>query len=394
MNFIFSFKYLFLSLILLVISCKPVEKIIDTNFKKQVTTPEIKSLENEEEILISSDLIETDFSKKYYLEKIKHSRHAQSKLETFIYNNELYTLNENSEIFVHNYDNGKLIKKYHLFQNEKNDKLIANYFKKNNLILAYNSGTIIKTDLNGNVIWKFDNSKIFNSFIYEFNNIIIILYGDEIIGLNFENGKKLWSEKYENLPIIQAKGGKIRNFFNNIYFVLPNGRLGSVDLYIGSRNNDQFVNLELQSSINNAKDKIYLFKNFLVYLDEGEFMYTYDILNDEFLLYNYKINSSSSNYFYNNALILKNDNYFEALNILNGNSFWLIDSEINKKSKILNIANYKKNLAIFLNNGKVIIMKDNEIIQKIDIKLNKINSLIILKDKILAHLENGKIGIF
>ncbi len=394
MNIIFLFKNLFLFLILFVISCKSVEKIIDENFKKQVIIPEIKSLENDEKILISSAYIETDFSKKFYLQKIKNSKNSQSKLETFIYNNELYTFNSKSEIFIHNFNNGKLIKSYQFLEEDKNDNLIANYFKNNYLILAYNSGKIIKTDLNGNIIWEFENSKIFNSLIYEFNDTIIIMYGDEIVGLNFDNGRKLWSEKYENLPIIQAKGGKIRNFFNYIYFVLPNGRLGSVDLYLGSKNNNQFVNLELQSSINNAKDKIYLFKNFLVYLDEGEFMYTYDILNDEFLLYNYKINPSDSNYFYNNALIIKNDNYLEALNILNGKSFWLIDGEISKKSKILNITNRNKNLAIFLNNGKIIIIENNEIIESLDTKLNKINSFVFLKDKIVAKLENGKIGIF
>ena len=46
------------------------------------------------------------------------------------------------------------------------------------------------------------------------------------------------------------------------------------------------------------------------------YLYTYDLLTDEFLLYNYKINSSTSNYFFNNSLIIKKDNYIEAINIL------------------------------------------------------------------------------
>ena len=155
--------------------------------------------------------------------------------------------------------------------------MISNYYKNNYLILGYSSGKILKADLKGNIIWEFKNTKIFNSFIYELNDIIFILYSDEIVALDFQNGIKLWSESYEDKPIIQSKGGKIINFFNDIYFVLPNGRLGLVDLFLGSKSNNKFINLELQSSINNANDEIYIFKNYITYLDEGEFLYTYDL---------------------------------------------------------------------------------------------------------------------
>ena len=56
---------------------------------------------------------------------------------------------------------------------------------------------------------------------------------------------------------------------------------------MSAKNNNKFVNLELQNSINNINDKIYLFKNFVIYLDEGEYLYTYDLLTKDFLLYNY-----------------------------------------------------------------------------------------------------------
>ena len=104
-----------------------------------------------------------------------------------------------------------------------------------------------------------------------------------------------------------------------------------------------------------------MFKNFVIYLDDAQFLYTYNLLTDEFLLYNYKINSSTSNYFFNNSLIIKKDNYIEAINILNGNTFWLIDSKLNKKSKILNINNVNKNLHIFLNNVKIALINNNTI---------------------------------
>ena len=46
-------------------------------------------------------------------------------------------------------------------------------------------------------------------------------------------------------PIIQSTGGQIYNFFNDIYFKLPNGRIGSIDLFLGSKKNNKFVNLEV-----------------------------------------------------------------------------------------------------------------------------------------------------
>ena len=70
MNFISLFKYLLLFSIFFVISCKSVEKILDENFKKKIKVPEVNSIENEDKILISSSSVETDFTKKFYLEKI------------------------------------------------------------------------------------------------------------------------------------------------------------------------------------------------------------------------------------------------------------------------------------------------------------------------------------
>ena len=356
--------------------------------------PEIKSPENIENILLTDLNFKSNFTKKFYLENIKKSKNIQSKLKTVIIDEEFYTFNSKSELFINNSKDGKLIKNYQIIENKKDDDLSTMYFKDNYFILGFRSGKIIKTDLNGDIIWEFKNNKIFNSLIYELNNVVLVLYGDEIVALNFDDGIKLWSEIYEDSPIIQSKGGQIYNFFNDIYFKLPNGRIGSIDLFLGSKKNNKFVNLELQNSINNINDKIYLFKNFVIYLDEGQFLYTYDLLTKDFLLYNYKINSSTSNYFFNNSLITKNDNYLEAINILNGNTFWLIDSKLNKKSKILNIKNINQNLTIFFNNGKIALINDNIISETLDLKVNKINSIDFINNKIITRLENGKIGIF
>ncbi|MBD1147576.1 hypothetical protein IDH28_01935 [Pelagibacterales bacterium SAG-MED31] len=374
MNFIPLFKFFFLFLLFFVISCNSVEKIIDQNFKTQKNIPKVNNLENKDKIFLGTSISKNNFEVKFYLEDLKNTKNIQSKLKTIFFDNKFFTFNSKSEIFIHNSENGELFKNYQFIKNIKNDNLVANYFYDNHFILGYSSGKVTKVDLDGNIKWSFQNNKLFNSNIYEFNGIIIIFYGDEIIGLNFDSGNKLWSENYEDLPIIQAKGGIITNFFNDIYFVLPNGRLGSVDSFLGTKNNNKFVNLQLQKSINNANDKIYIHKNFLTYLDEGEFIYTYDLLSDEFLLYNFKINSSTSNYFFNNALIIKNENYIEAINILNGNTYWLIDSKLNKNSDILNIKNINNKLTIFLNNGKILLIDTNGINKTLDLRVTKTNS--------------------
>ena len=394
MNFIFLNKFIFLFSILFVLSCNSVEKIADLNFNKKNNIPEINSLENIENILLTNINFKSDFTKKYYLENVKNSKNIKSKIKSIIIDDKFYTFNSNLELFINSTEDGKLIENYQFIENIDNDNLLAIHFKDNNFILGFESGKIVKTDTNGNIIWEYFNNKIFNSLIYESNNIVLALYGDEIVALNFDDGIKLWSEIYRDIPIIQSQGGHLINFFNDIYFKLPNGRIGSIDLFLGSKNNNKFVNLDLQNSINNSNDKIYLFKNFIIYLDEGEFLYTYNLLTDKFLLYNFKINSSTSNYFYNNSLIIKNDNYLEAINILNGKSFWLIDSKLNKKSKILQINNINENLTIFLNNGKIILINDSEISEILNLKLNKIHSIYFENNKIITKLENGKIGIF
>ena len=394
MNFIFIYKSFLLFLILFVLSCKTVEKIVDKNFNKKNNIPEVSNLENIEYISLGDLNSKSDFKKKFYLKNIKTSKNIKSKLKTIILEDKFYTFNSKAELFIHSVKNGVLIKKYQFIENNEDDYLSAIYHKQNYFILGFVSGKIIKTDLQGDIIWEFTNNKIFNSQIYELNNIVLVLYGDEIVALNFDDGIKLWSEIYQDNPIIQAQGGEIINFFNDIYFKLPNGRISSIDLFLGSKNNNKFVNLELQNSINNINDKIYLFKNFVIYLDEGEYLYTYDLLTKDFLLYNYKINSSTSNYFFNNSLITKNDNYLEAINILNGNTFWLIESELNKKSKILSVKNINQNLTIFLNNGKIALINDDLISETKDLKVKKINSIDFINNKIITKLENGKIGIF
>ena len=351
------FKFFFLILLFPIISCQSVERVIDQNFNNEQKIPEIKDIEKVDNIFLGSSIPLNNFEKVINLSRVKHSKNSNSKLKTFFFDDKFYTLNSNSELFINNSSDGELINNYFLLENTDEDNLVSNYMFNNHFVLGYSSGKIKKVGLDGTIIWSFDNKKIFNSFLYPIDDLIIVFYGDEILALNIENGELLWSETYRDLPIIQAKGGQLVNFFNDIYFILPNGRLGLIDLNLGEKYLNKFVNLDIQNSINNAKDKIHIFKNYLVYLDEGEFLYTYDLLTNEFLLENFKINSSTSNAFFNNTLVIKNEQYLEAINIFNGKSFWMTETKLKRDSKILKIKNINEDLSLFTDEGKIIIIK-------------------------------------
>lgn len=388
------FNFIFLILLFSLLSCQSVEKVIDQNFNNEKKIPEISSIENTDNIQLGSSVFVKDFKKAINLFGVKHEKNSNLKLKTFFLDNKFYTINSISELFINDSNDGKLLDNYKLLEIEDNDNLVSYHVVNNHFILGYSSGIIIKVDLNGKIIWSYDNKKIFNSFLYAIDDLIIVFYTDEILALNVLNGEILWSETYKDLPIIQAKGGQLVNFFDDIYFILPNGRIGLVDLNLGEKNYNKFVNLNTQNSINNANDKIYIFKNYIFYLDEGEFLYAYDLFSNEYLLENFKINSSSSNKFFNNVLIIKNEQYLEAINILNGKTFWLIESDLHRDSKILNIKNVDGDLNIFMDDGKIAIIKEGIITEILDLKLKKLNSYYFINDKIITIQKNGKIVVF
>ena len=388
------FNFILLILLFPLLSCQSVEKVIDQNFNKDKKIPEISDIENVDNIQLGSSIFLNNFEKEITLFGVKHLKSNNLKLKTFFLDDKFYTINSNSTLFINSSNDGELLDNYKLLENNENDNLVSYEMINNYFILGYSSGKIIKVGLNGKIIWSFDNKKIFNSFFYRIDDLIIVFYADEILALNISNGKILWSETYKDFPIIQAKGGQLINFFDDVYFILPNGRLGLVDLNLGEKNYNKFVNLNIQNSINNSNDKIHIFKNYLFYLDDGEFLHTYDLFSNEYLLENFKINSSSSNKFFNNTLIIKNEQYLEAINILNGKSFWLIESKLHRDSKILNIKHVNGNLSLFMDDGKVVIIKEGIITEILDLKINKLNQYYFSDDKIITIQKNGKIGVF
>ena len=117
------------------------------------------------------------------------------------------------------------------------------------------------------------------------------------------------------------------------------------------------------------------------------------MLND-FILFKHDINQSSSNIFFNNSLILKEGNYLQAINIINGNTFWLIDENVDKKSTIKGILNTNDTINVFLNNGDILNINNNELIKINNIGVSNINKISFQNESILLNTVNGNTVVF
>ena len=95
------------------------------------------------------------------------------------------------------------------------------------------------------------------------------------------------------------------------------------------------------------------------------------------------------------SIILKNGNYLQAININNGNTFWLInDKDISKNSSIIAIRNYNAFIEIFLSNGDVLEIKDKKLIKINNLDVGKIIKISFEKNNIIVHTESKKTVIF
>ncbi|MBT3901787.1 MAG: hypothetical protein HOF20_02910, partial [Pelagibacteraceae bacterium] len=160
-------------------------------------------------------------------------------------------------------------------------------------------------------------------------------------------------------------------------------------------NNFIFNEIPLISPINNKEDKIHTFDNYFTYLDEGKYLYTVDILTNEFNLFKKNIKSSSSNIFFNNALILKEGKYLHAINIYDGKSFWLIeDRHISQKSSIIAIRSIEENIEIFLKSGDVLVIQNKKLLEINNIGIKDIKSIFFKDTNIIVNTDSGKTVVF
>ena len=382
--------FLILSLLFL-FSCSTktvYEKITPSTYE----VPLVESIDDEKINIINVSNKQIDFENKLSLKDFKNDTQYFNNIIKD--DNKIYAYKDN-KLYNFDYTTGDLISTQDLTLSNDEDILIAFEYIDNSFLLSFKSGLIFRLNRNFEIIWKHESKKKLNTQPFISNEQVILLYGDEIKGLQLEDGNQIWSETYQDMPIYQATGGQVASFLNIIYFILPNNSIGSIDLSFGAIHNSKFDDIPLISSINNTKDKIHIYDNYLVYIDEGKYLYTLDIFNDEFILFKKNINLFSSSFLFNNSIIIKEGNNLQAINLNNGKTYWLIsDKKISKKSEIVNVRNYSTNIEVFLSNGDVLTINNKELKNITNLDIGKIDDMSFEKQNIIIYAKNKKTIIF
>ena len=304
----------------------------------------------------------------------------------------IYSINIDGELLKFDSNTGKLIERINIELDQVKKIPISFSLYENDFIIAFKSGEVVRINKQGEVVWVFKNQDLLNSPVKIYDEYIIILYPEKIIFLSILSGDIIFEKAFKSSNIIQSSGGKIEKYYNIVFFILPNSEFNSLDSYLFEEHNLNFDKIELNTSLNNLKDQIHIYKNFLVYFDNGDIFHTYDINSDKFILVDFRITNSSSALLLNNSLISKNENFLEFYNIKNGNLFSRININkiLNKNSKIINAFIINQNMHLFTDDGKIIILNQNlEIQETINLKIKNINKVYNYQDKIFISTEKG-----
>ena len=304
----------------------------------------------------------------------------------------IYSFNKEGELLKFDLNGGKLIERINVDLDQINKVPVSFSLYKNDFIIAFKSGEVVRINKLGQVIWLFKNEDLLNTPVKIFDDYLIILYPEKIVFLSILSGDTIYEKEFKSSNIIQSSGGKIENYFNIIFFILPNSEFNSLDTYLFEEHSLNLNNIEFNNSLNNLKDQIHLYKNFLVYFDNGNIIHTYDINKNKLILVDFRINNSFSAILFNNSLISKNENFIEFYNIQNGNLFSRININkiLNKKSKIIYSLILNKNMHLFTDNGEIIILDQNlEIQETVNLKIKNINKVYNYQNKIFISTEKG-----
>ena len=344
----------------------------------------------------SNEFVEYDFLQRK-INKIKINNFDGNYINNFainsIYKNSyLFSVNSKGELLKLDSNTGKLIEKFLIGNSLINKTPISLSLIDNNFLIGFNSGEIIKFNDKGEIIWSYKKNSLLNTPIKYFNNNLIILYPEDIVILSNEDGDIIYEKKYTSSNIIQSSGGKVLNYFNIIFFILPNSEFISLDTLLLEENTSNLDNLRLNTSINNLNDNIYLYNDLFVYLDNGNILNTFDISLNKFILSDYKIKNVDSYQFYNNTFITKNDKSIKFYNIEDGILLLNLDTYklLKKESKLIKIININEKLHLFTDYGQILIL-DNSLnfINVVDLNIRKINKIFNYQQKFLISTQKG-----
>tara|TARA_B100000575_G_scaffold286169_1_gene282506 strand:- start:1308 stop:2555 length:1248 start_codon:yes stop_codon:yes gene_type:complete len=322
----------------------------------------------------------------------KKNNNLNIPINVIYYDDYIYSINSKTELVKFDIDTGKLVERFKIELNEKNNEPVSFSLYNGNFIIGFKSGKIIKVNRLGQIIWMFNYVDLLNTPIKIYGDKLIVLYSENIIFLEPNNGKVIFKRNYKSNNIIQSSGGKIENYYNILFFILSNSEFNSLDTLLFEEHNLKFDKVTLNTSLNNLKDQIHIYKNFLVYLDNGNIFHTFDINKNRFILTDHIISEKSSVILFNNALISKNENYINFYNIKNGNLFSKINIKniLSKKSNLIKALLINNRMHLFTNNGEIIILNQQLNIENtLNINVNNIKKIYSYQNKIFINTLKG-----
>ena len=182
---------------------------------------------------------------------------------------------------------------------------------------------------------------------------------------------------------------------------MPNGRIGAIDSIVGEAVDYSFLTkLEQRNILNyNYEIKLHVYDSLLSLFEDGNTVYTYDLNNKEFLLYNEKIFSLKSIFFVNNILLgLKDNNILNSFNLKNKNIFWNIDLSkfLSKNDKIIESYIFDNKIMIFFSSGKILLINklDGEILFKQDLNLSDVIFITVKDNYFILNQSDEKAYIY
>lgn len=306
--------------------------------------------------------------------------------------NIIYSINSKGEILKFNSETGYLIERLILNTSIVNKTPVSFSLVNNNFIIGFKSGEILKVNPDGSLKWFVKIKNFLNTPLKIFNGYIYILFPDDFVAISLESGEIMYEINFSKNNIIQSTGGQIVNFFNKLYFILPNSEFHTIDTFLFKETFTELNNIKLKTSLNNLNDKIYIYKDLFVYFDNGNTLNTYDILNNKFLVSDMYLNEIGSTYLFNKYLISKNDDSITFYNIENGKLIKNINIKqiIKKKTNIVKIMPFENRLQVFFDNGSILNLDTNlNILDKFDLNIKGIIKIFNYQGKIFISTDRG-----
>ena len=211
MNFTLINRSFFSILSLLFLFSCSTNTVYEKITPKIYEVPYVESIDNEKINIININSDQINYENQLLLKDFKNETQYFNNIITD--NDEIYAYKDN-KLYKFDYVTGDLISTKDSTLSNEEDILIAFEYIDNSFILSFKSGSIFRLNRNFEIIWTFESKKKLNTQPFISNEQIILVYGDEIKGLQIEDGIQIWSETYQDKPIYQATGGQVASFFN------------------------------------------------------------------------------------------------------------------------------------------------------------------------------------